>query len=234
MAKESFLVYKSFYEPIKGLSDKQLGKLFRSLFEFQIIGNELVEDDIKMAFSFFKNQMELDEKKYQTVIERNRHNGANGGRPKNSEKETQTNPKNPVGFKEPKKPYNENVNVNDNVLNTDCGENATAPAKIDSLKSFKRFTAEDLKTELKPHKERYGVEMLKAFYEYWTEPAAKQGKLRFHLQDAWDTSRRLVTWANKDYNMQQKMPPKTGLNNQFSKTADVNAAPLKTVDYVQN
>lgn len=108
--KESFIIYKSFYEPIKILSDKQLGRLFRALFDYQIENKADVEPDILMAFSFFKNQMDIDERKYDKVVERNRSNGSKGGRPSKEK-----NPKNPVGFNKPKKPDNDNVNVNENV-----------------------------------------------------------------------------------------------------------------------
>lgn len=98
MQREGFIIYKSFYEPLKILSNEQLGKLFRAIFEYQVNGIEKVEPDIKMAFEFFKNQFRLDNEKYEKIVERNKINGSKGGRPK-----TQENPKNPLGFKKPKK-----------------------------------------------------------------------------------------------------------------------------------
>ena len=79
MGKEAFVIYKSFYKPISKLSDKQLGRLFRALFEYNINGVVTVEEDIEMAFEFFKNQFEIDEEKYQSKVERNRENGRRGG-----------------------------------------------------------------------------------------------------------------------------------------------------------
>lgn len=64
MGKESFIIYTSFYKPISILSDKQLGRLFRAIFEYQLSGVVDVEEDIRMAFEFFKNQFEIDECKY--------------------------------------------------------------------------------------------------------------------------------------------------------------------------
>jgi len=109
MAKESFIIYKSFYPALEDLTDEDLGALFRALFEYQINGTECENKSISMAFKFFKNQFRLDEEKYLNVINRNKTNGSKGGRPK-----TQDNPKNPVGYLEPKKPYNDNDNVNEN------------------------------------------------------------------------------------------------------------------------
>lgn len=111
--KDSFLLYKSFYGPVSGLSDKQLGRLFRAIFLYQIDGSTQVDADIQMAFAFFKNQMDIDGGKYQKVIERNKRNGSKGGRPSKGESlsrgsENPNNPKNPVGFLKPKKADNEN------------------------------------------------------------------------------------------------------------------------------
>ena len=76
--KDSFLIYKSFYKPISRLSDKQLGRLFRAIFKYQLGEEVTVEEDIEMAFEFFKNQFEIDELKYQGIVERNRNNGRKG------------------------------------------------------------------------------------------------------------------------------------------------------------
>ena len=110
--KDSFLLYKSFYGPVSGLSDKQLGRLFRAIFLYQIDGSTQVDADIHMAFAFFKNQMDIDGGKYQKVIERNKRNGSKGGRPSKEESRSQgsknpndseENPKNPLGFEETEK-----------------------------------------------------------------------------------------------------------------------------------
>lgn len=110
--KESFVLYNSFYEPIKGLKNEQLGKLLRAIFNYTINGEITQEDDILVAFMFIKNQLDLDNEKYQKICERNRTNGKKGGRPK-----TQKNPKKPTGInenpKKPKKPDNDNDNDNE-------------------------------------------------------------------------------------------------------------------------
>lgn len=76
MTKESFLIYKSFYEPIKALSDEQIGRLFRSLFDYQISNTDCRDSDILMAYLFFKNQFVLDKRKYVEKCEKNRANAS--------------------------------------------------------------------------------------------------------------------------------------------------------------
>ena len=81
MGKETFIIYTSFYKPISFLSDKQLGRLFRAIFRYNLGEVFEVEDDIRMAFEFFKNQLEIDEAKYQAKIMRDIENGRKGGNP---------------------------------------------------------------------------------------------------------------------------------------------------------
>ena len=73
--KPSFLLYRSFYEPIKNLNNEDLGKLFRSIYEYQV--SETIPDSntsIYMAFQFFKNQFDLDSEKYLQRCEKNSEN----------------------------------------------------------------------------------------------------------------------------------------------------------------
>lgn len=114
MNKESFLIYKSFYEPLKGLSDEDMGIIFRAIFEYQIYGKlPEISPILNMAFSFIKDALDRDNLKYVSIVERNRNNGKNGGRPENKPKKPtglSGNPKNP---KNPSEPDNDNDNDND-------------------------------------------------------------------------------------------------------------------------
>ena len=106
MTKDGFVIYKSFYAPIQSLSDESLGKLFRAIFEYQIHGVCVeLPIELTMAFNFFKTKFESDNIKYEAAVERNKINGRKGGRPlkEDADDETEENPKNPVGFEEPKK-----------------------------------------------------------------------------------------------------------------------------------
>jgi len=107
--RPSFLIYKSFYDPIKILSYENKGKLFEAIFEYQINGKLEAEPQIQMAFAFFKNQFELDQKKWEKKIVAQIDNGKKGGRPRNfSEITLDEKPKKPNQthgfFKNPTKP----------------------------------------------------------------------------------------------------------------------------------
>ncbi len=75
MGKESFLLYKSFYEPIKALSTEVKGALLEAIYEYQISGAEPpATSPAYMAFLFFKNQFRLDDIKYDETCEANKTN----------------------------------------------------------------------------------------------------------------------------------------------------------------
>jgi hypothetical protein len=40
----------------------------------------------------------------------------------------------------------------------------------------------------------YGKEMIRAFYDYWSEPNKSRTKFKKEMQDTWDSKLRLVTW----------------------------------------
>lgn len=63
--KDSFILYNSFYEPIKSLKNEQLGKLLRAIFDYTINGVITQDNDIIVAFKFIKNQIDLDTKKWE-------------------------------------------------------------------------------------------------------------------------------------------------------------------------
>ena len=65
--KNSFIIYNSFYEPLKNLSNEQLGKLFRAIFDYTIDGKVTEDNEILIAFMFIKNQLDMDNEKYQDI-----------------------------------------------------------------------------------------------------------------------------------------------------------------------
>ena len=156
MGKESFIIYKSYYKPIQKLSDKQLGRLFRAIFKFQLGEEVTVEEDIEMAFEFFKARFDLDESKYQGIVERNRNNGRKAATKKEAEK-YMANPVAPSGGENtqwhpvaPSGVYNDNDSDNENVNDiregieaekTDAG--ASSPPTAD--------TEEDVRKERVPY-----------------------------------------------------------------------------------
>ena len=83
--RQSFIIYKNFYEPIKHLNNTDLGKLFRAIFEYNLaeknVNDYVVPPEVKIPFEFFRNQFNLDEAKWMKRVNASRENGMKGGRP---------------------------------------------------------------------------------------------------------------------------------------------------------
>jgi hypothetical protein len=115
--KKSFIIYTDSRGMVNKLSNERAGILFKTLFSYCDDENPICDDEvIDMAFEHFKNILKRDLIKYENIVERNRNNGKNGGRPKNpvGNLETEINPK------EPKKADSDNdsdiIDINNKLL----------------------------------------------------------------------------------------------------------------------
>ncbi|MGL4519346.1 MAG: DUF4373 domain-containing protein [Phocaeicola sp.] len=75
-------------------------------------------------------------------------------------------------------------------------ETANAAKKILSLTERQSIFQE----ELKPYVEKYGRDMIRAFYDYWSEPNQAVTKMRKELEKTWKTDSRLRTWERRSNN----------------------------------
>lgn len=53
---------------------------------------------------------------------------------------------------------------------------------------------------------QYPKEMIRAFFDYWSELNKSETKMRYELEKTWELPRRLATWANRE-----RMPSKTDI-----------------------
>ena len=117
--RQSFIFYKSFYEALEELNDKQYAKVFRAITKFALFGEEPDLTGIeKVIFSLVKPQLIANQKRYE--------NGCKGGRKpteeQTSENQNETEIKPKHNQIETNLEPNENVNVNDNVNVKDLKE----------------------------------------------------------------------------------------------------------------
>lgn len=122
--------------------------------------------------------------------------------------------------------YNKPINVVNNEINVD--NNATKKRKgkekkeILSNESIKKKAAsaatlkrkESFYHSLIPYADKYGKEMLRAFFDYWSEMNASQTKMRFEKQPTWELSKRLATWANNEKKYEKNRRAATGKTKQ--------------------
>ena len=107
MAKNSFVIYHNYRDTLEDLTDEQVGKLFRAIFDYEIDKKEPnFNGELKIAFRFIKKDLDLNNDKHESICERNRKNGQKGGAPKGNQNAR----KQP---KQPKQPDNDNEYDND-------------------------------------------------------------------------------------------------------------------------
>ncbi len=158
MARDSFIFYRSYYEAMSGLKDKDKLQLYNAISELSLNNNDIKLTGIcKNIFTAIKPQILANSERYE--------NGRKGGRPKKEttgfEKEKTT------GFEKekPNNNVNENVNVN----------------KKENIKE--KLTASEDKSSsasVKANKHKYGkykhvllkdeeLQSLKEDYQNWNE-----------------------------------------------------------------
>jgi hypothetical protein len=182
--KKSFIVHIDSLDVLEELTIEQSGQLFHA-FRAYNLGKEVeLTGLLKAVFIPFKNQFDRDLEKYNSIVLRNRENGAKGGKPKG----TQTNPVGILGTQS-------NPNKPDNGSDSDSNNDSdNVSVKENNIEQRKLKFADTLK----PFVEKYGKEFLHAFYKYWTQPNKSGTKFKQELEKTWEVSYRLETWARND------------------------------------
>lgn len=70
--------------------------------------------------------------------------------------------------------------------------------KLDAAKAATLKRKKEFADSLVPYVPRYGKEMIRAFYDYWSEMNKQQTKMRVDKQSTWELPKRLATWANRE------------------------------------
>lgn len=89
--------------------------------------------------------------------------------------------------------------VTQSKINNNIKETTTnVVAKKDAAKAATLSRKKDFYNSLVPFVEKYGREMIRAFFDYWSEMNKSQTKMRFEQQPTWEVSKRLATWAKRE------------------------------------
>ena len=70
--------------------------------------------------------------------------------------------------------------------------------KLIAAKAATTKRKEEFRLSLVPFVDRYGKEMIRAFFEYWTEPNKSFTKMKYETEKTWDLALRLGTWCNRE------------------------------------
>lgn len=160
MKRDSFIIYRSFYEPVKELTKEDKGVLFDAIRNYALDKVDPIELSpmLKMAFSFISDTIDRDSEKYQNIVERNR---ANIGKRWNK-KDT----KNTTG-KTGTIRYSDNGNDTDNVNETKKGK--TKVFTPPTLEEFQEYFTENGYSQETAKRAFQGYEVAN-----WVDSAGKQ------------------------------------------------------------
>ena len=80
--KGSFLIRDSWYEAISELTNEEKGLLFEAMFKYNKTGKmPQLDNSVKIVFLLLKPQFDYNHNQYHEICQRNKINGAKGGRP---------------------------------------------------------------------------------------------------------------------------------------------------------
>jgi hypothetical protein len=114
--KKSFILYTDSFDTIQHLTDEQLGRLTRLLFQYQIDGSIPHTTDLLFyPFGFIRATMDRDALKWNNRAEKSKENGAKGGRPKTTQSVIEETQKTQQVILEPREPVSVSVSVNGSV-----------------------------------------------------------------------------------------------------------------------
>ncbi|MBV3636737.1 DUF6291 domain-containing protein [Bacteroides cellulosilyticus] len=192
--RDTFIFYRSFKESMNELSDADKLIMYEAISDYSL---DMKEPELtgfpKALFSIIRPIIDANWQRY--------NNGCKGGAPKGnknnrfSKSTTEVQPKVNQSTTEvqPKYKLIYNDNVNDNKNKNIEKEKIIKEKSLSLSDRTKKF-----KEELTPFVEKYGKDMIFAFFDYWSEPDKAKNKMRCEMQKTWSTAGRLRTWERRN------------------------------------
>ena len=183
--KKSFILYVDQKDLFNKLPDDIAGKLIKHIYAYVNDEDPKAEElIIEIAFEPIKQQLKRDLKLFEDVKVKRSEAGKVGASKRWNEMPNDANQCEPIANdgKRIKSMAKIAVNVNDNV--NDINSN---------IKDRKQTFA----SSLVPFVELYGKELVREFYEYWTEHGPKDKKMRFEKQTSFNLELRIKRWNQK-------------------------------------
>jgi hypothetical protein len=179
--KKSALIYCDIIHTVEALEDEEAGRLFKHYLRYINDLNPISDRLTELLFEPIKQTLKRDLKKWIDKSEKNSTIAKEGWIKR------------------------KNANVCERI-NIDA-INADSDIVIVNVKDIK-YNIEERKLKfastLKPFLDKYGKEMIRAFYDHWTEPNKSNTKFRQELEKTWGLEKRLNTWKNNDTNFKPK------------------------------
>ncbi|MBQ7539745.1 MAG: hypothetical protein IJT13_01320, partial [Bacteroidaceae bacterium] len=159
-----------------------------------------------VAYKVLKTQIDRDAEKYEEICKRRRENinkrwhkeGQNTKDDKSIQMNTNVNKSIQMDYDNDNENDSESTNV-DNKKEL-SKESKKIAAKAATLARNVETRKKSFYNSLIPYVQMYGKEMVRDFYDYWSELNKSKTKMRFENQPTWEIGKRLTTWAKKENN----------------------------------
>ena len=208
--KSGFIIYNDWKDLLDDLSLEDRGRVFTALFDVAD-GDDPDKIDnpaARMLLKVMTKQMQKDADAYERKCEKNRDNAkqrtqANATERKrtrgDNDKDNDKDKENDKESLKDKEKTNVNVSKKESEKVGVAAEAATSARK-------EKFYA-----SLVPFVDKYGKDMIRDFFDYWSEMNRSKTKMRFEQQATWELALRLKTWADREKVPKKEGNPKVGV-----------------------
>ena len=215
MKLKTFLLYAEAAPQIDLLSNEEAGQLFKALFHYVADGTELVTDNrvLAMTFAVFKAQIDRGATKYEEICQKRKEAANRKWEIYRSTNESNSMQMDANESNSMQMDANESNSMQMDANDTREGNNNPNPNPKPNPQNKKESTKkkdaahaaalmdgrkEDFYNSLIPFVTQYGKEMVRAFFDYCSEPNKSRTKMRFELERTWDLPKRLGLWKSRE------------------------------------
>ena len=198
--KKSFVLYTDTQGLINQLPDDIAGRLFKHIYAYVNDENPITDELLlNIAFEPIKMQLKRDLIKWVDIKETKSNSGNLGNLKRYNidlyEKVLSNNItlKEAIELAKTRKNSHSDIVPSQDIAKLAVNDNVNVNV-INKIEARSQI----FKDSLLEYKDKHQVNMLKEFYNYWTEPNQSKTKMRFELEKTWSLDRRLETWAKRE------------------------------------